>query len=1017
VTKAGLCAGQTSWAALPDGTYYAEGYVEDAAANSVTTAAPRAMLQCDSTVPQVSISTAGGYTTSTWITLTGQATDAGAGLAATQSVSVSKGSSMLGYALVEGISPNDRSWTYSTTNITLGLNTFRVCARDIAGNLLTACPAVTLTATTDLATSITVTPVQRVLPGDTLTYTVVVSNLGPLASSVVMTDNLPAGVARKGRIPSSGFICNLPMGNAPLVCTQTNMLPGQHATVDIAMTVISPVGSIVNTVVVAGTPFETDYGNNSASVTTAITPKADLSVVKTALPATVGIGQRLTYTLLINNIGPSNAAFITVVDQLPAVGVVSVDGCDLLNGTVTCTIPALSAGAAQTFTLVVTAPNAGGFITNTATATSAIVDTAMANNTAVLKTLVTDPSQANLSLSMTAFPEPVGAGRLLTYTVTVENGGPSAGRNVVITNLLPLEVNFASASPGCVNNGNKVVCTVSSDLPLNTSATFTTAVTVPAAVPANGFLIFNTVVVTASTSDPDVSDNTAFKSVWVRQPPIADVSVTQSGPAQAAPGQLIRYTLAVSNAGPDGVDAFTLRNQLPVGFALSAMSAGWSCGGAQCVYNGSLPAGQSLGLALTGTVTATTGILTTTADVSSVGTDPDSSNNQAIVETTIVSAGVALGKVGPVAVKPGQQFAYTLVVTNFSVWAANVILTDVLPANLTYVQANGSGWGCTQGTATQIVCTFGNLGAGESSSVDLVVQHALVGSLVFTNVATVTSDQVDTDLSNNTATWTTQGTALVDLSVQKVGPPAPAFAGTTLAYTVTVTNGGPDAATGVTLSDIMPQGMMYVNGVSAQPQGACSSPGVNSMAVTCTLPLLAPGASWQVRLDVMAVSGSGTITNTACASSNDFDANTGNDCGSVSTEVFDGNLAVLKSVSAPAVHFNERLVWTIALVNGGGAGTAGAVNVTDTLPAGFQLTAATPGYSQVGRALVWSLPIPPGTTALTVTGVMTPLYGITASYTAVNTGTYRYASTSGVFHSAAVTVGARLAFMPKVIKP
>src|SRR4030095_4883363 len=172
----------------------------------------------------------------------------------------------------------------------------------------------------------------------------------------------------------------------------------------------------------------------------------------------------------------------------------------------------LSAGAAQTFTLVVTAPNAGGFITNTATATSAIVDTAMANNAAVLKTLVTDPSQANLSLSMTAFPEPVGAGRLLTYTITTVNGGPSAGKNVVITNLLPLEGNFASATPGCVNNSNthQVVCTVSGDLPLNTSAIFTTAVTVPAAVPVNGFLIFNTVVVTASTSDPDVSDNTAF---------------------------------------------------------------------------------------------------------------------------------------------------------------------------------------------------------------------------------------------------------------------------------------------------------------------------------------------------------------------------------------------------------------------------------------------------------------------------------------------------------------------------
>src|SRR5207302_4082967 len=80
----------------------------------------------------------------------------------------------------------------------------------------------------------------------------------------------------------------------------------------------------------------------------------------------------------------------------------------------------------------------------------------------------------------------------------------------------------------------------------------------------------------------------------------------------------------------------------------------------------------------------------------------------------------------------------------------------------------------------------------------------------------------------------TGGMVGADLAVTKTAFPNPVPLGTNLTYTVTVTNNGPSAATGVTLTDTLPAGVRFV---SATPtQGTCAQA---SGTVTCDLGNLA----------------------------------------------------------------------------------------------------------------------------------------------------------------------------------
>jgi uncharacterized repeat protein (TIGR01451 family) len=107
----------------------------------------------------------------------------------------------------------------------------------------------------------------------------------------------------------------------------------------------------------------------------------------------VKLGEVLTYTLLVNNLGPNDATGVKVVDNLPA-GVTYVHsspGCARVNLKITCTIGNLPAGEVIQLTIVVTAPQVEGTLTNTATVSGNEPDLVQGNNTATTNTMVVPP--------------------------------------------------------------------------------------------------------------------------------------------------------------------------------------------------------------------------------------------------------------------------------------------------------------------------------------------------------------------------------------------------------------------------------------------------------------------------------------------------------------------------------------------------------------------------------------------------------------------------------------------------
>jgi uncharacterized repeat protein (TIGR01451 family) len=117
-----------------------------------------------------------------------------------------------------------------------------------------------------------------------------------------------------------------------------------------------------------------------------------------------------------------------------------------------------------------------------------------------------------------------------------------------------------------------------------------------------------------------------------------------------------------------------------------------------------------------------------------------------------------------------------------------------------------------------------------------------------------------------------------DLGITKVDSADPSQAGSDLTYTLTVTNHGPNPATGVSVTDTPPSGLSASSATASQ--GSCSGTG----PVTCAVGDLASGASATVTI-VVRPTEPGTITNTATVAGNQPDPNNANNSASQQTTI------------------------------------------------------------------------------------------------------------------------------------
>ena len=315
---------------------------------------------------------------------------------------------------------------------------------------------------------------------------------------------------------------------------------------------------------------------NDESATALIVASADVGVVKSG-PGSVTAGTNISYTITVTNHGPDTAFGVTLDDPLPPdttfVSLTQNNGplaaCNVpqfgTNGTVSCTFIALANGVSAQFTLVIEAGNTTS-ATNTATVTTDTDDGNPNNDSSTVITTVT-PS-ADMSVTKNG-PAAVDAGTDITYTVDVANNGPSDADNISLTDAVPANTTFVSATQNsgptftCITPPNggtgTITCTIATLAP-GAGAMFTFVLHVSPATP-NGTSIDNTAEVSTNTPDPDPDDDSSTTSAIVAD--IADLAIIKSGPASAAVNTDITYTVSITNNGPADATTVSMTDNVP----------------------------------------------------------------------------------------------------------------------------------------------------------------------------------------------------------------------------------------------------------------------------------------------------------------------------------------------------------------------------------------------------------------------------------------------------------------------
>jgi len=378
-------------------------------------------------------------------------------------------------------------------------------------------------------------------------------------------------------------------------------------------------------------------------------------------------------------------------------------------------------------------------------------------------------------------------------------------------------------------------------------------------------------VITATSTD-EYGNTSEFSRAFPAPPstPAADLSITGGVATPAVTiGGFVTYTEKVTNNGTATADNVVLDDGLATSLvnAFATTTAGTvSVSGANVVTAslGSLAPGQSA----TVTIAANSSLLGTiqnTAGVSSTTLDPNYGNNLATQPVAVVPVVPPTADLGITSVassgspQVGAGLTYTVTVRNNGpALATNVTVNDFLPAGATFVRAVPSQGAPASVNGTLVVDNLGTIASGSSATLTVVVTPTAAGPI--TNAANVSGNQFDPAPGNNSTrlTLTAQGVERIALGLTQAASPTVGTPGRAQVFTLTVTNAGPDAATGVTLVDSLPTGAAY--SASSASQGG--QPTVANGYLNHNFGTIAAGGSATVTLVVIPTA-AGTIVNLA----------------------------------------------------------------------------------------------------------------------------------------------------------
>ncbi len=755
--------------------------------------------------------------------------------------------------------------------------------------------------------------------GETIQYTITISNREPdNAANVVVEDVLPAGLIPVSATPSKGTYL---LG----VWSVGDLNYLEIATLTIIARV-NATGVLENFANITSPNFDPNPDNNNATCEVEGIPAADLRIVKHVDNSRPNYGSNVTFTVAVTNLGPSTATGVTVTDVLSE-GLEYISH-SLTRGTYNSTTGVWTIGtlnylesAILNITVLV---NTTGAANNTVSVTGNEYDPDRTNNDAA-STL--NAVSADLNIQKTVDRPVINNGETATFTIIVRNAGPDTPSNVTVTDLLPAGLSLLSytVTQGSFNDTTGV-WTVG-ELPALFQATMTLLVRATQA----GFQT-NIVNVSSELPDPFPGDNADAVTVTVL--PSADVKVTKTA-SNTSPDYLeeVIFYITVTNLGPDNATVVRVVDTLPSGLVYLAHQA--SAGVYFPEFNvwtvPVLAPGASETLNLTVLVNAT-GEFINTVSVTSTEYDPDLTNNFASeVLNGRPVADIAVQKTVLVTpINNGQTTNFTVTVTNNGPSpASGVVLTDLLPAGLSIVSST-----VTQGSFDSLtgVWDVGSLANGSSAVLTLEVLANAVG--VFINYANASAYEYDPILSNNNATAILTVNPSADVAVTKTVSNSTPNYGDIIVFYITVTNNGPDDATGVTLTESPPAGLVHISHVTSQ--GVC-----DPLSCLWVVGSLASGSSATLNVTLL-VNATGELVNREIGTASEFDPYPENNTANVTVNVPPAaDLLVEKVANVTRANYNDTVTFTVTVSNLGPDDAPGVV-VFDPVPAGFEFISASP---------------------------------------------------------------------------
>jgi len=777
--------------------------------------------------------------------------------------------------------------------------------------------------------------------GDNLKFSVKVTNLGPdETTNVLITDLVPNGYTYISATPSQGTY-----DNTTGVWTVGTIANGAFKTLDINVTTNAD-GEYKNTAEVTSSDhYDPDVTNNIASSTPVI-QKADLQITKQVDNANPNPGDIVSFVISLTNNGPSAAQEIKVYDRLPS-------GYEFINATV-------SQGDIDTNTfiwdvgelsnqdsavlLISARVNSAGFFENEASINNVKqFDPDLSNNVATA-TVVLQLAELAITKSIDKANPNIGEG--VNFTVNLTNNGPLTATNVEVTDLLPVgyELVTSQVSQGGYINSSGI-WTVGSMLNGATASLLISATV------TNSNAYTNVATITASDQfDIDLTNNEASIAITLPKADIAITKTVDNGSANV--GDFVLFTVTATNNGPDIATGVIIQDLLPSGYTLIESNT------TNGVYDDLTGAWRINTIANGGTETLTIqakvklfGVFTNEATLEYlVQVDTDETNNRASAIVNSPYVDLILSKtVDNTIANPGDQVIFTITIQNPASSTSpgtGIIVLDQLPSGYTLVGTPVVSQGSFD--VSNGKWAVGDISIGSTATMSIT---ALVNEMgVLTNIAAIIfADQFDPNIGNNLSTASV-GVQISDLIIsQTVNNPTPEVEENVI-FTIDVFNDGPDPSTGVSVTDLLPDGYFFVDAVT------------NTGTYVETTGLWTIGSiptNTFAKLSLTAeVRATGNHTNESTITTQDqVDPDITSNIASAFVTPQIADLAITKTLDISNPNVGSDLVFNVSLLNNGPS-NATNIELIDLLPTGYQLVSSSVSSGSYDPATgFWEIPV------------------------------------------------------------